>query len=239
MSRFSDFTDSVFPGVGSTIDRYMGGGGGGDGGSGDAAAAEEARKTALRRRIDMLYGIGDDAGAQAAQAQLEGEATKLGDATRAYYTDQLGRDYEKAERNNRFKLARTGQMGGSEQVFQQGELASDRDLGATRVDEAVRRAIASLKTSREQERLSSINLVNSGAGDSAVTAAQTGLRNSLDNVSNQSKAELFSDLFSVGADSLARSNAADQQAALAARYRDRLGAFFPPTSTSSGRVTAS
>jgi hypothetical protein len=124
---------------------------------------------------DEAVTVPDDEAA-AAQKAMEGENTKLADATRAYYTDQLGRQYTKAERETRFKLARQGLLGGSEDVFQQGEVNSDRDLGATRVDEAVRHAVASLKTQREQERLNAINLVNSGAGDSAVSAAQAGLR---------------------------------------------------------------
>lgn len=277
MSFLSKATDSVFPGLGSFVG--AGGSPSGNGDSGEAAAAEEARKAALRKRIDKLYGIGhdqlpiygaapeatqtfagygedgspmyntipggpapvvgyqDDPEDVAARSQLESEKTKLGDATRAYYTDQLGRDYQKAERSTRFKLARQGLAGGSEDIFQQGEVNSDRDLGATRVDEAVRRAIGDLETQREQERLSATNLVNSGAGDSAVSAAQAGLRNSLNNVSNQQKTDLFSDLFSGAADAGVASNMSAQQAALLGRYRDRLSTFFPTSGTSSGRVT--
>jgi hypothetical protein len=166
-----------------------------------------------------------------------GRATKLAEATRSYYTDQLGRDYDKAERNNRFKLARSGQMGGSEQVFQQGELTSDRDLGATRVDEAVRRAVAQLKTSREQERLSAINLVNSGAGDSAVSAAQTGLRNSYANAESSEKRALFDDLFAGAANSGAFTG--QPQGGVLAAYQSRLSPFFQQKTTTSGRLTAS
>ncbi|HEX5128102.1 MAG TPA: hypothetical protein VFV90_00065, partial [Usitatibacter sp.] len=167
--------------------------------------------------------------------------TKLSDATRSYYTDQLGKEFRDAERATRFRLARQGLMGGSEDAFQQGEVRSDRDLGATRVDDAVRRAVADLSTSREQERLSAINLVNAGAGDSAISAAQAGLNNSLNNVSSAQKADLFSDLFSNAADAGTAANVNAANAAAAARYRDRLSAFFPTTraSTSSGRVTPS
>lgn len=177
--------------------------------------------------------------ADAAAAQMGQEKTQLGDATRQYYADQLARAYQKAERGTRFRLARQGLLGGSEDANQQGEVRSDRDLGATRVDDAVRRAMSALSTQREQERLNAINLVNAGAGDSAISAAQAGLRNSLENVSSQQKADLFSDLFSSGANALANQNLAAQQAALAARYRDRLSTFFPAGSTTSGRITAS
>lgn len=207
--------------------------------AGILAAEEEARKAALRRRIDLFYGIGDDPEALAARTSLEGEKTKIADATRSYYTDQLGKDYEKAERKTRFALARSGVLGGSQDVEQQGEVRSDRDLGATRVDDAVRRALAGLETQREQERLSSIQLVNSGAGESAVSAAQAGLRNTLENASSAQKQDLFSDLFANSANAVSNANMADREAALLGRYKDRLSSFFPAKSATTGRVTPS
>ncbi len=183
--------------------------------------------------------FGDTKAAEEAQRAMEEEQTKLAGATRGYYADELGKNYQEAERNTRFKLARQGLLGGSEDVYQQGDVREDRDLGATRVDEAVRRAIANLTSQREQERLNSINLVNAGAGDSAVSAAQAGLRNSFENVASQQKANLFTDLFANSADVVANQNAEAQQAALLGRYRDRLSTFFPASSSSSGRVTPS
>ena len=265
---------------------------GGDGGGGDSAGAnyeaEEARKSQLRKQIDLMYGfgtatpptreqfrgkatpastgyVGEDsvydpgspgvvdedayqralaefnAGGEGADARaaMEAENTKLADATRSYYTDKLGSDYTKAERNTRFKLARQGLMGGSEDIYQQGEVKSDRDLGATRVDEAVRRAVADLKTKREQERLNAVQLVNAGAGDSAVSAAQAGLKNSFEVANSAQRVNLFDDLFANAADSVTNSNQQDQQAALLNRYRNQLSSFAPARSTSSGRITAS
>lgn len=287
----------LFPGVLS-----IGGGGGGGGDTyGAQQAAEEARKAALRKRIDKMYGIGasdyvpdkekfkigekvvhsggsgggqmNDTGAVeqptpgevsvvpeydeeayakaveqaqrdgdpeafAARKAMEGENTRIADATRAYHADRLGRAYTKAERETRFKLARQGLMGGSEDIYQQDEVKSDRDLGATRVDEAVRRAIADLSSKREQERLNAISLVNSGAGDSAVSAAQAGLKNTFEAANSTQRADLFGDLFANTADAATADTLAQQQAALLGRYRDKLGAFFPTRSTSSGRITA-
>ena len=178
--------------------------------------------------------------ANEAAKQMEEENTKLGQATRSYYTDQLGDQYANAERNTRFKLARQGLLGGSEDIFQQGDVRKDRDLGATRVDESVRRAIASLTGQREEERLNAVNLVNAGSGDSAIGAAAAGLRNSFANAESAQKANIFTDLFANSADTVAASNNADQQAALLARYRDRLSSFFPAGgTTTSGRVTPS
>lgn len=202
-----------------------------------AAGAEEARKDALRERINKMYGQGDEAAA----AAMEQENTKLAEATRRYYTEQLGEQSQKAERATRFKLARQGLLGGSEEVHQQGDVREDRDLGATRVDEAVRRAIAALTEQREQERLGAVNLVNAGQGEDAVRAAQAGLRSSFENANNQQKADLFGDLFSGAADSAANNNNAAAEAMMAARYRESLNAFFRNSGgrTTSGRVTSS
>jgi hypothetical protein len=208
--------------------------------AGQRQEEEERRKSDLRRRIDLFYGIGDDPEAKTAAASMQGENTKLADATRQYYADQLGDNYQTAERKTRFKLARQGLLGGSEEVNQQGDVKQDRDLGATRVDEAVRRAIAGLTSQRESERLNAISLVNSGSGESAVSAAQAGLRNSFQTASSQSKADLFGDLFTGTADGMTANNVANQEAMLAARYRDRLGSFFNTGgSSTSGRVTPS
>jgi len=287
----------LFPGV-HVVCRI--GGDDGGGGSGSNFEAEEARKGALRKRIDRMYGIDADRGpaperktfttqragepqegrhlvggegsesvsygpppastvdvfdedaynkavadfnaldqeAAGARTAMEGENTKLADATRSYYADQLGRDYTKAERETRFKLARQGLMGGSEDIYQQGDVRSDRDLGATRVDEAVRRAVGQLKTQREQERLSAVQLVNSGAGDSAVSAAQAGLKNTFENANAAQKVSLFGDLFTNTADAATGNNLSAQQRLFAERYYRQLGAFpFQQIRTTSGKIT--
>lgn len=221
----------------------------------EQAQQEEARKETLRTRINRLYGVGGgnttapgssggvlpepstgDPEIDATRKQMQGELTQVGDANRAYYTDALNRSFTKAERGTRFNLARQGLLGGSEDSAQVGEVKSDRDLGATRVDEAVRKAIAGLSTSREQERLNAINLVNAGVGESAVDSATSGLRTSFTNANNQTKADLFSDLFANSADAAATQNVNAANAALLARYKQ--GSFFPTSTTSSGRVTA-
>lgn len=239
-------------------------GGGGDGGAGARQEEEERRKAELRARIDRLYGIDSEGPAprrtrrltegitapdpveqqssgDAADARmsLEGERTKLGDATRKYHADQLSRAYTKAERNARFELARRSVLGGSSQVDSMSELDADRNLGATRVDEAVRRAMAQLESAREQERLSAISLVNSGAGESAVSAAQRGIQNSFANEESRQRADLTSDLFSAGANAFTASNLRDQDALARARYDRQVASFFNAGRTASGRVTPS
>jgi hypothetical protein len=247
--------------------------------TGSAASAEQARKDALRRRLDIMFGIdpsappgvdqpalvgttsgrfGKDAlmpplqvdrsgydselsQAAQARAQLAGESSRVTDALRGFYTDQLGEQFEEGSRRNKFALARRGLLGGSADVDARRELAEDRDLGATRLDEAVRRAATNLSAQRESERLKATGLIAAGQGESAVTAAQRGLQNAIDNTSNAAKENLFTDLFSVGAAGVGASNDQALQAALLSRYRDQVRSFFPAGSSgsSSGRVTPS
>jgi hypothetical protein len=203
------------------------------------AQEEEARKQTVRDRINKMYGVGDDPEAQAAKTQLATEGKNVGDATSSYYTDQLGRGYTAAERNARFNLARQGLLGGSADSDQQGQLKSDRDLGATRIGEASRSAVTALQAQREQERLNATGLVNAGTGSEAVRAASTGLQSSLNNASSANKANIFGDLFAGTADNAAAQNYNDANAAMAARFQNKLGAFFPNRSASAGRVTPS
>lgn len=180
----------------------------------------------------------DQAAADRARAQMTDEAKQVGDATRGYYTDQLTRSFGAAERNNRFNLARAGLQGGSADVDTNAELSTDRNLGATRIDQAARSAAANLDAQREQERMQAISLVNSGAGDSAVLSAQAGLKNSLAQAQNTNKVNLFSDLFTTGANGVADINQNAALAAMLGRYNQQLSSYFP-TSSSGGRVTPS
>lgn len=244
------------------------GGDGGGGGSGQAAAEDEARKASLRDQIDRLYGVKTtkpvaaapqprgtgllkgitslvpgstevpDAEAFGAKDQMAADDASVSDATRGYYTDQLTRSFGAAERNNRFRLARQGLQGGSADVDSNAELSTDRNLGATRIDQAARAASASLDAQREQERMQAISLVNAGAGDSAISSAQTGLKNSLAQAQNTQKVNLFGDLFTTGANGVADANQNAALAQMMSRYNQQLASFFP-TGSSGGRITPS
>lgn len=200
------------------------------------AKDEEGRKTALRTSIDTLYGIGGSAEAQAAAKQMQDDQAGVSKATSDYYTDQLTRTATAAERNNRFNLARQGLLGGSVDVDSNTELATDKNLGATRIDQAARAAAGQLQAQREGERLNSVGLVNAGAGDEGVRAASAGLRDTLTNAQNANRTDLTGDLFTGFADNYALSNANAANSAALARYQQQLGAFFP-TKASGGQVT--
>lgn len=195
-------------------------------------AREEAAKQVLRERVNSMYADGPG-------TQLAKEAEDLGKANRSYYTDDLNRNFSKAERNTRFNLARQGLLGGSEDSDRQAEVRSDRDLGATRLDDAVRQSVNALRTQREQERLRATMLINAGEGDNAILAASTGLQNSLEAAKTANKVNLFGDLFANTADAAAAQNANAANAALLARYKQQLATYFPAgDSSQGGRVTA-
>lgn len=222
----------------------MGGDGGGDGGDGGFAErqqAEEARKGGLRKRINSLYGLDDGedpATAEAARKQLTAEEEKLAGSTRGFYAEDLKHTYDRAKRSNTFALADRGLLGGSAQLDTEGELNRDNTLGATRLEDEVRSAVAALKGQREGERLNATSLVNAGAGEDAIAGAQAGLSRALENASATRKASIAGDLFTAGADSVAAGqNAAVGPLALQ-QYRNSLKTFFGNNGGGSGRVTA-
>jgi hypothetical protein len=204
----------------------------------ELAKQEEARKQTLRDSIDTMYGIGGTPEAQAAAKQMQDEQDQLSKSTSDYYTDQLTRTAAAAERNNRFNLARQSLAGGSVDVDTNAELQTDKNLGATRIDQAARAAAASLQAQREGERLNSVGLVNAGAGDEAVQSASAGLRDSLANAQSQQRSDLTGDLFAGFSDNYALNNANAANSAALARYQQQLGAFFP-TKNTGGSVTPS
>lgn len=274
----------------------MGGdGGGGDGGASANIQAEEARKTALRARINQLYGIatpgggataptreqfttggraatwvpsgdtgyetpavegtldqaaydkamadfnaqgGADGVANSAAAQMAKEEQDLADSTRNFYSEDLKHTYDRAKRRNTFALADRGLLGGSAQVDTEGELNRDNTLGATRLEDEVRGAVAGLKSARESERLNAAALVNSGAGEEAIAGAQAGLSRALQNATSTRKASIASDLFANGADAVAAGMNQGVGPAALAQYRNSLKTFYGSGGGSAGRVTA-
>lgn len=178
-----------------------------------------------------------DPKAQAARDALKKEETDLSKSTRDFYTEDLEHTYKKAKRNNTFALADRGLLGGSAQIDTEGELNRDNTLGATRLEDEVKAAVAALKNTRETERLNATSLVNSGSGEDAVAGAQAGLTRALDNASATRKASIASDLFTTGADSVAAGNASSYGPLSLQAYRNSLKTFYNPTG-GSAKVTS-
>lgn len=195
-------------------------------------ATEGERVPPLRNRIqafeDKPVYETRSTGAPEARAQFAKEETDLAGALRGHYGDELADQYAKAERATRFGAANTGNVGGSVYSDAQAELEKDRRLGGVRTEEATQRAIANLRASRDEAKLRAIGLVSSGAGDSAVQAARSGIQASLDNVRTAQKEQLFSDLFGDIALAKRGSDARDRNAEALALFaglrRNGLGA---------------
>lgn len=212
----------------------LGGGGGGSSGDGGAAerAAEEARKAEMRAGVNALFDTDE------AKARFKTEEDDLAGALRGYYSDDLKRTYENAERALRFGASNTSNIGGSAYADSVGRLNEDNAMGGTRIDEAVQRALNSLRASREDSRARSINLVNAGSGSEAVGAAQSGIRQALDNATSANREQLFGDLFGNLAFTKAAGDASDKNAAALAYFNKIKGgnAFFPTQATGGGTI---
>jgi len=192
---------------------------------------DEARRGALRGRINSMFGDAD------ATKQFASEEDELSNALRQQYADDLTKRYGAAEREMRFGAANTGNIGGTTFADASGKLAEENALGGTRIEEAVRRAIAGLRTSREGSRLNALGLVESGTGEEAVQAGASGLRLAAENARAQGTEQIFNDLFGDVAYSKAASDSSDKNAAaLAYLAKARGGSFFPTQTNSSGRI---
>lgn len=175
--------------------------------------------------------------AKAARSQMAEEEDKLAKGSRDYYEEDLAHTFGKAERANRFALADRGLLGGSAQIDTERELDRDNALGATRLEDEVRAAVAGLRSGREQERLNATSLINSGAGEEAVAGAKSGLSRAFDNASSLRKANIAGDLFQNTADTVATAQQIQAGQAGLQSYRNALQTFYNPSKVS-GRVSS-
>jgi hypothetical protein len=170
-----------------------------------------------------------------AKGMFEQEESNLSNTLRAFYTDQLKRQFEQASRAVKFGAANTGNLGGSAYADAVAKLNEENALGGTRVEEAVRRSINNLRAQREDSRNRAIGLVNAGSGDEAVASARTGLQQALSNANAAQRENIVMDLFGNLAFAKVASDQNARNAQLAELYR-RPGAFFPTTPTASGTI---
>jgi hypothetical protein len=194
---------------------------------------DEARRGSLRNRITAMFGGAD------ATKQFSSEEDELAKALRGQYTDDLEKRYGAAERAMRFGAANTGNIGSTTFADASGKLTEENQLGATRIEEAVRRAIAGLRTAREDSRLRAMGLVDAGTGEEAVQAASSGLRLAAENARASGQEQIFNDLFGDLAYTKAAGDSNDKNAAaLAYLARTRGSNSFFPTSSggNSGRI---
>jgi hypothetical protein len=170
-----------------------------------------------------------------AKGMFEQEESNLSNTLRAFYTDQLKRQFEQASRAVKFGAANTGNLGGSAYADAVAKLNEENALGGTRVEEAVRRSINNLRAQREDSRNRAIGLVNAGSGDEAVASARTGLQQALSNANAAQRENIVMDLFGNLAFAKVASDQNSRNAQLAELYR-RPGAFFPTQPTAGGTI---
>jgi len=166
----------------------------------------------------------------AAKAQFATEEGDLAGALRGHYGDELQRNYAEQERQNRFGAARTGNIGGSAFADSRSSLEEQNRLGGTRIDEAVQRAINTLRSSREQTKLRAIDLVNAGSGEEGVQSATAGLKSSLEQAKAANREQLFGDLFTSGAFANANRISGDRNAQALAIFGNSRGGGLSPSS---------
>ena len=165
-----------------------------------------------------LYGT-RSTGVPEARAGFATEETDLSKALRGYYGDEQRKGYRAEERNMRFGLANQGQTGGSVMADSLADLEERNRLGGTRIEEAVQRALNSLRASRESSRLGALSLVNAGQGEEGVRSASAGLKSSLDTAKATNREDLFTDLFSNVAAGKEASDARSREARLLAAFQ--------------------
>lgn len=157
--------------------------------SDQARRDEQARITAIQRTQGAVNQVFDS----------PQRAADIGDYVKAT-RDFLGRDLDEqknvADRQLRFTLARSGQVGGSLNVDKQAQFGRDYTKGVLAVDQKARGAGADLEAQDQDARARLITLATSGLD--ATTAAQqsaAAMRSSLEAGKATSQAQGLGDIF--------------------------------------------
>ena len=198
---------------------------------GDAQRSADAEKAAGLAGLEELKPL-----AESAKKQFGTEETDLSGALRGQYGDELSQKYADAERAMRFGAANTGNIGSTVYADAQGRLSRDNQLAGTKIEEAVRRAIAGLRSSREDVRGRSIGLVNAGAGEEGVRSATEGLKSAAEAAGSANREQLFNDFFNNLAYTRVAGNQSNQLAQLLAAQRQVGGGTVFPNSGGLGRI---
>lgn len=175
--------------------------------------------------------------AAAARKQFANEDTALSTALRGQYGDELKKSYEEGQRQLRFGAARTGNIGSSIYADRLASGEEQNRMGGTRIDDAVQRALANLRSSRETSKLRGLDLINAGTGEEGVQSAASGLKSALSTAQSQNRENLFGDLFTDTAFGVSNKAAGDRNAAAIARFtQGRRGGLSSPGASSSPQI---
>ena len=121
---------------------------------------------------------------------------KLGTDTTNYYTGEVNRQNQSAQRNLKFALARSGLSGGSQQAFDGQELGKDYQKGLLQASQQGQNAANSLRAADEQSRTQLIGLAQSGLdATQASSQGALSLQNNLLAGQGQANVNQLGDLF--------------------------------------------
>lgn len=164
-------------------------GGGDNGAAKEARRQEEARQRGITQSTRRINQVFDD---PARAAQID----DFYNATRQYYTDDLGRQKKVTDRNVKFAMARNGQTGGSVAVDTNRRVGEDFLRGTIEADRRAQGAAADLRAQDEQARLNLIAMAQSGL-DATTGAARsaTALQNNLQAGRASATAQGLGDVF--------------------------------------------
>lgn len=121
---------------------------------------------------------------------------KLADDTTAYYMQQANRQQDVANRNLKFALARSGQVGGSVQADQGEKLGQDYTNAVTDATRRGQQAGANLQAQDEQERQNLIAAAQGGLdATTAASNAASAMRANLNTAQSSATANALGDAF--------------------------------------------
>lgn len=141
---------------------------GGDGGAGAARQQEEDRQARIRAATETVNGVFNSSNRDALYGSHKQAVYDL-NAT------DVNKQYEEAERQNRFGLARNGLLGGSTDVDSNAQLQEKTNEGLMKATGVADQAAANLKTADERTRQGLISMAQSGIDTG--TAQTMALRN--------------------------------------------------------------
>lgn len=131
------------------------------------------------------------------KAQRESNYETAGQDILNFKTPQLDKQREKAERNLRFQLARTGQTGGSLAQDQKYELNDNYSRGLADLTNQKEAAVNTARAADEQTRIDLINRIRSGMDQaSAVASANAQTTSNIDSARDSALGQSLQDYFS-------------------------------------------
>jgi len=179
------------------------------GGGGSAPDYEGQRVAARNAQRQAFYdGIGySNSGAR------EESYKKMGDDIRGYRKAALDKEYQEAERNLGFNMARSGNSGGSQEVYEKGKLKEAYDRAGTDLESDISRSIASSKGAYENAVSGGVQSINSGADAatqiaSALQKASSAMEEALSGAKGVSYGGLFNSIGSTAEQNNIRTAAA-------------------------------